>query len=282
MSWSISASMPTQDAAATLRRYGLRAKKRLGQSFLEDPLALQEITAAAEITPGDVVLEIGPGLGSLTRYLAAAARRVVAVELDAQLMPPLQEAVRGCENVQLVQGDMLELRPSDLGLESGYLIAANIPYYITSALMRHVLESEPRPRRIVFTIQADVAARICAAPGKLSLLALSVQVYGEPQEVGRIPAGAFYPKPNVESAILRIDIYAEPQVPAGLLDTFFGLIKAGFGQKRKMLRNALAAGLHIEPSAAEEKLQQSGIDPRRRAETLSIPEWKRLCEVVRG
>ena len=272
-------SIPPLNAAAVLKRHGLRADKSLGQNFLQDPFALQKIVGAAEIKPDDCVLEIGPGLGSLTRYLAISARKVTAVELDENLLPPLRTVLAPYENVRLIHGDILKLSPSELVDQPDYLVVANIPYYITSAVIRHLLESDPKPRRLVLTIQKEVAERICAKPGKLSLLGLSVQVYGKPEIAARIPANAFHPAPKVDSAVIRIDIYPEPLIPHPLLETFFKLIKAGFGQKRKTLRNSLSSGLHIPPVEAETMLAKVGIDPRRRAETLSIEEWGKLSEM---
>ena len=269
--------IPPLNAAALLKRYGLRADKRLGQNFLQDPLALENIASCAEIRPTDVVLEIGPGLGSLTRYLAVAAKEVVAIELDEKLLTPLKTVLAPYPNVRLILGDILKLAPRELIHEENYIVVANIPYYITSAVVRHLLESEFKPRRIVLTIQKEVAQRICAEPGDLSLLALSVQVYGKPRIAARIPAGAFFPAPNVDSAILCVDIYSSPLIKADSLDVFFRLIKAGFGQKRKTLRNSLSSGLHISPAQAVELLTRSNVDPQRRAETLSIPEWQELC-----
>ena len=260
-----------------LNKYGLRPHKGLGQNFLQDPIALEKIVAAAGIESTDTVLEIGPGLGSLTRYLAAFAREVVAVELDQHLLPPLKGVLAAYSNVRIVQGDILELNPSDL-IQDEYIVAANIPYYITSAVIRHLLESKSKPKRIVLTIQKEVAQRICEGPGKMSLLALSVQVYGRPHIAAQIPADAFHPSPNVDSSVLVIDIYPAPSIPNELLDTFFKLIKAGFSQKRKTLRNALSAGLSISATHAADLLTRAGIDPMRRAETLSIEEWQRLCE----
>jgi 16S rRNA (adenine1518-N6/adenine1519-N6)-dimethyltransferase len=270
--------IPPLNAAAVLKRYGLRADKSLGQNFLQDPFALEQIANAAEIGPGDSVLEIGPGIGSLTRYLAVSARQVTAVELDADLLPPLKAILKPHANVRLIRGDILKLSPSELMDQPGYIVAANIPYYITSAIIRHLLEHEPKPRRMVLTVQREVAERICAAPGDLSLLALSVQVYGEPSITGRIPAGAFHPAPSVDSAILRLDIHEAPLIPHEQLAIFFKLIKAGFSQKRKTLRNSLSGGLHIPTAETESMLKQAGIDPQRRAETLSIPEWQALCD----
>lgn len=270
--------IPPINAANILKRYGLRADKSLGQNFLQDPIALEKITAAAGIRPTDSVLEIGPGLGSLTRYLAVAAQEVVAVELDENLIPPLRTVIASYANIRLIHGDILKFPPAELIRQPNYLVVANIPYYITSAIIRHLLENEPKPRRIVLTIQKEVADRICAAPGDMSLLALSVQVYGEPRIAAHIPAGAFFPTPRVDSAVLCLDVYPEPQIKRESLETFFKLIKAGFSQKRKTLRNSLSSGLRISPVEAAGLLTRAGINPQRRAETLGIPEWQRLCE----
>jgi 16S rRNA (adenine1518-N6/adenine1519-N6)-dimethyltransferase len=269
--------IPPLNISTLLRKYGLRANKKLGQNFLQDPFALDSITSAAEISPTDTVLEIGPGLGSLTRHLAESASRVIAVELDRDLIPPLRDVTAAYDNIRIVHGDILTLSPKDLGLEPDYLVVANIPYYITSAIIRHLLESDLTPRRIVLTVQKEVAKRICAEPGDMSLLALSVQVYGKPRITKHIPAGAFFPPPRVDSAVLCIDIYPSPQIEPELLDTFFKLIKAGFSQKRKTLRNSLSGGLHIPTSEAEELLNEADIDPMRRAETVSIEEWAILA-----
>lgn len=274
-------NIPHLDAAAVLKRFGLRADKSLGQNFLQDDFALESIASAAQIQPTDSVLEIGPGLGSLTRHLAASAREVVAVELDGRLIQPLQAILVPNQNVRIVQGDILKLAPHELIAEQEYIVVANIPYYITSAVIRHLLESKVKPRRVVLTIQKEVAERICAKPGDMSLLALSVQIYGEPRIAARIPAEAFFPKPKVDSAVLRVDIYPSPRIEPEYLETFFKLTKAGFSQKRKTLRNSLAAGLHISPAQAEELLQGANIESRRRAETLSIEEWQTLCRLYK-
>jgi len=271
--------IPPLNAAALLKHYDLRAHKGLGQNFLQDPLALEKIISAAEIQPMDSVLEIGPGLGSLTRYLAISAKEVVAVELDKNLLPPLKAILSPYQNIRLIHGDILKLSPKDLNLENDYIVVANIPYYITSAVIRHLLESELKPRRIVLTVQKEVAQRICAEPGDMSLLALSVQIYGKPRVAANIPANAFFPAPKVDSAVLIVDIYSSPRIREELLNTFFKLIKAGFSQKRKTLRNSLSSGLHISPTDAADLLTRVNIDPQRRAETLSIEEWEKLSEI---
>ena len=271
--------IPPLSIAQTLKQYGLRASKGLGQNFLEDPLALGQIASAAEIQENDVVLEIGPGLGSLTRYLSLSAQEVVAVELDRKLIPVLRGLLEPLGNIRLIEGDILTLSPAELALPEGYLVAANIPYNITSAVLRHLLESEPKPRRMVLTVQKEVAERICSSPPRMSLLSLSVQVYGLPSIVGRIPANAFFPAPKVDSAVVKLEIYREPAIPAGLLPVFFRLTKACFAQKRKMLRNAFAAGARISPTEAGDVLLEAGIDPHRRPETLTLQEWESLSQL---
>jgi len=272
--------IPQLDAEALLRRYHLHAHKGLGQNFLQDPLALEEIVSAADIQKIDTVLEIGPGLGSLTRYLAVAAKEVIAVELDEKLIPPLKTVLSPYQNVHIVHGDILKLSPTDLIPENDFLVVANIPYYITSAVIRHLLESRSKPRRIVLTIQKEVAKRVCAMPGDMSILALSVQVYGAPRVAARIPADAFFPAPKVDSAVLVVDIYPTPLIQEELRELFFKLVKAGFSQKRKTLRNSLSSSLHIAPAQAAELLTRAGIDAQRRAETLSIDEWERLSKIM--
>jgi 16S rRNA (adenine1518-N6/adenine1519-N6)-dimethyltransferase len=205
---------------------------------------------------------------------------VIAVELDEKLIPPLKTVLAPYQNVHMIQGDILKLAPNDLIAENDYLVVANIPYYITSVVIRHLLESEPKPRRIVLTIQKEVAQRICARPGDMSLLALSVQVYGAPRIAAQIPAEAFFPAPKVDSAVLVVDIYPTPLIKEELLGKFFRLVKAGFSQKRKTLRNSLSSGLHISPTHAAELLTRANIDPQRRAETLGIDEWQRLSELM--
>jgi len=264
------------NVSSLLRNAGLTPRKGLGQNFLTDPVVLDKVVEAAGVSHDDTVLEIGPGLGSLTRHLAHAARRVVAVEIDGNLIPILQQVLTSEANVTVVHGDILELNPAELMGTDPYLVVANIPYYITSAILRHLLDSTHRPQRLVLTVQREVAERICAAPGDMSLLALSVQVYGLPGPVLRIPAGAFYPPPKVDSTTLRVDLFPQPRIPASQLDTFFRLAKAGFSQKRKTLRNALSGGLGWKAEQAGQLLQTAGIDPQRRAETLTIDEWAGL------
>jgi len=270
--------LPPLNSAAILKSHNLRADKSFGQNFLQDPIFLQQIVDAAQVLPTDTVLEIGPGLGALTRHLAAAAGEVVAVELDGRLIPALEEIIAGFSNIRVIQGDILDIEIANIIHAEEYLVVANIPYYITSALLRHLLEATPRPRRVVLTVQKEVAARICAGPGRMSLLALSVQAYGQPQVIAKIPAGAFYPAPSVDSAVVQIDLFREPLIPHDRMDAFFALAKAGFHQKRKKLRNSLSTGTRKPIEEIERVLTEAGISPNRRAETLSLQEWQALTE----
>ena len=265
-----------------LDRYGIEPKKGLGQNFLASPGILPKIVAAAELAPGEHVLEVGPGLGMLTRALAEAQANVTAVELDERLLPLLRDTVGGLPNVEIVQGDILQLDPGEFmraraGAEP-YQVVANLPYSITSAALRHLLESQPAPRRMVVMVQKEVAQRIVAQPGAMSLLAVSVQFYGRPRVRSYVPAGAFHPRPNVDSAILRIDVRDRPRLPAEETRRFFALVRAGFAQRRKQLKNTVASSLGLAPSDVEDAALEAGVDPRRRAQTLSLEEWVGLLE----
>lgn len=261
-----------------LKRYHIHPKKSLGQNFLVEPAGLMKVINAAELSGSEEVLEIGAGLGSLTFLLAQTAARVTAVEIDAQMLEPLTEVMKPFSNVQILPGDILELDPTNLVSSENYVVVANIPYYITSAIIRHLLEADVKPSRVILTIQKEVAQRILARDGKMSLLSLSVFVFGEPEIAGTIPAGSFFPAPDVDSAVLRIRLHPEPLIPAARLDQFFKLAHAGFGQKRKTLRNSLSAGLNLPASETKARLLEAGIEPSRRAETLSIAEWASLIE----
>lgn len=273
------------DVRDLLRQHDLRPSKGLGQNFLVNPVILTKIVAAAELTPGDTVLEIGAGLGTLTEQLARAAGRVVAVELDERLMPVLQDTLSGFHNITLIQGDILSLDPADLfsaaaSQLTNYKVVANLPYYITSAVLRHLLEASLKPQRMVITVQREVAERIVARPGEMSLLAVSVQIYGRPQILFRIRPGSFYPSPEVESAVVRVDMHDAPPVDIEDVDAFFRVVKAGFAQRRKQLRNTLAGGLHLPPEEVTAKLHEAGVEPKRRAQTLSLEEWARIARTL--
>jgi 16S rRNA (adenine1518-N6/adenine1519-N6)-dimethyltransferase len=263
-----------------LGQYGVRPRKALGQSFLRNPEAREQILQAADLGGSETVLEIGPGLGALTWELCRRVRRVIAVELDARLLPPLRALLAGCAGVELMHGDILEIGWQELRLRGPFCVVANIPYSITSALLRRLLEAPEPARWLVLTVQREVAERVIAEPGEMSLLALSVQLYGVPRLLARLPAEAFYPEPEVESAVLRIDIHPSPPVAAGLMGPLFRAARAGFAQRRKKLRNALSAGLAVPTEQAEVWLREAGIAPDRRAQALKLDEWARLAEVI--
>jgi len=260
-----------------IKSHGLVLKKSMGQNFMVDPVILRQIVTHAEIKPGIPVLEIGAGIGSLTRYLAEEAERVIAVELDRRFIPILRQQLDHCKNVQIVHGDILRLPVTELAITPGYFVVANIPYNITSILIRHLLEQPVKPGRLVLTVQWEVAERICAVPGKMNLLALSVQVYGSANIVMQVPSSAFYPQPEVDSGVVRVDILTSPRIENGELEGLFTLARAGFSQKRKTLRNALAGSMHWSTQAATELLTTAKIDPMRRAESLCLEEWQALA-----
>jgi 16S rRNA (adenine1518-N6/adenine1519-N6)-dimethyltransferase len=297
-----------QSLSTLLRKYNLRPRKGLGQNFLIDSFHLAKIVEAAALTPADIVLEIGPGPGTLTRLLAESARRVIAVELDPNMVNLLKNEFSHLPNLTIVEADILQtpiaallpfahlsdslaaateskvqdpqLRTQNSELKTEFKVVANLPYYITSAVLRHLLEATPRPGRIVVTVQKEVAQRIVAGPGQMSLLAVSVQFYGQPTLVHRIPAGAFFPPPKVDSAVVRIDTFAQLPMVVSEVDHFFRVVKAGFSQKRKQLKNSLAAGLGLPVSKVITAMEQANINPTRRAETLSLAEWGSLVRMI--
>lgn len=264
-----------------LKQFGLRPKKSLGQNFLGDIYALNQIVQAAEVNADDDVLEIGPGLGGLTQQLASIARHVIAVEIDQMLIPVLRSQLADRSNVELIHGDILELDPAALlpGAAT-YKVVANIPYYITSAIIRHLLEASIKPSLIVLTVQREVAERIIARPDDMNLMAVSVQFYGTPRIMTTIKAEAFYPEPNVDSAVVRIDLDAKSRYEVSNVDTFFKVVRAGFSQKRKQIHNSLVGGLARSREEVNAWLTAARIDPKRRAETLTLEEWTRLVNLV--
>ena len=265
-----------------IRRFQITPKQSLGQNFLVDEAILTHILDAADLGSDDVVLEIGPGLGILTGALATRARRVVAVELDGRLVDILRVRFVEESRVTLVHGDILELDAADLAGSCGsaYKVVANLPYYITSAVLRHVLEAKRRPELAVFMVQREVAERICAETGKFSLLAISVQLYAHPRIVRFVPADAFYPRPKVDSALLRLDVYAEPVVTDVTPRRYFQVARAGFSQKRKQLVNSLSAGLALPKETVRSALACAGIDSKRRPETVGLAEWRDICHAL--
>ena len=254
-----------------LQHYNIQPKKSLGQNFLFDPHVLGRIVSAGDVVATDRVLEIGPGLGALTEVLAKTAVSVTAVELDQRFFPILNAQLAPFDNVQLIHGDILDQNPSELFNEP-YKVVANVPYYITGAILRHLLSAKQKPTCMVMTVQKEVAERLTAVPPNMSLLAVSVQYYGQAKIVDTIKAGAFWPRPDVDSAVIRIDIADQPQVDE---KTFFRVAKAGFSQKRKQLKNNLTQ-LSLSAQKVATLLENANIDGRRRAQTLPIAEWQQL------
>ena len=260
-----------------LRRFDLRARKRLGQRFLIDGDVLQRILSAAELTADDIVLEVGPGLGILTRELAQRAQRVIAIELDDKLANFLKQELVSFPNVMIINEDILKIEPATLlARPERYKVVANLPYYITSPVLRHFLEATLKPDLMVVMVQKEVAEAIVAGPGKRSLLSISVQFYGRPTIIGKVPANSFYPAPEVDSAILRIDLYPKPAVAVDDTEGFFGTVRAGFASPRKQLANSLAQGLGWPKADVLSVLAEASIAPQRRAETLTLEEWAQL------
>ena len=259
-----------EDVQTALRLAGIRPNKGLGQHFLIDRSSLEAIMAAADPGLADTVLEIGPGLGVMTTELVKIAGRVVAVETDAILAELLRRD--SPENLEVVEEDFLLFDLNRLGKD--YKVIANIPYYLTSKIFRLLMESSNPPSVMSLLIQKEVAERIAAKPGKMSVLALSVQYYGKPSVVQVVQRFKFWPAPKVDSAILKVE-FSGPVFPADR-DKLFRLIKAGFGEKRKQLKNALAGGLNISSEAVLDLLKDAKIGVTARAQELDLEAWERL------
>ncbi|MDQ2742836.1 MAG: 16S rRNA (adenine(1518)-N(6)/adenine(1519)-N(6))-dimethyltransferase RsmA [Chloroflexota bacterium] len=264
---------------AALRQHGLKPRKNLGQNFLRDRSYLERILAAGEIGSCDTVLEIGAGTGVLTHALAAQARGVVAVELDDSLVGLLLAEFESVRNVEIWHGSALDFDPC-CQLREGYKLVGNIPYYITGPIIRRYLEASCPPRCLVLMVQHEVAERIVAPPGSLSLLGVSVQFYASAEIVARVPSRAFFPRPKVDSAILRLSPHSST-ITGPLRDAFFAVARAGFGMRRKQLVNSLSSGLSLSRDSGQDLLARAGIDEKRRAETLSIAEWTELARYWR-
>ena len=273
-----------------LRHFDLRARKGLGQHFLIDEGVLKLVTSAAELTPTDVIMEVGPGLGVLTRELAKQAGWVVTIELDSKLAAILKQTLAPFNNVAIINEDVLKISPEALLQEqkerfspaispSRYKVVANLPYYITSPVLRHFLEASLKPQIMVVMVQKEVAEAIVAEPGEMSVLSISVQFYSQPEIISYVPARCFYPAPEVDSAILRVTLYAKPAVDVTDEEGFFGLVRAGFAAPRKQICNSLTQGLELPKAEVSSLLGRAKIAPQRRAETLTLDEWAQLWQV---
>jgi len=249
------------------------AKKALGQHWLTDPASLEAMCAAVDVGGEDTVLEIGPGLGTLTALLVKKAREVIAIELDQKLAGELPTRV-AASNLRVVEADILRFNLSEL--PAGYKVVANIPYYLTSNLIRVLSESKTPPSQVALLVQKEVAERVTANPGGMSLLSVTAQWYWE-VSLGRVvPAALFTPPPKVDSQILILKHRAQPLVAGVNEASLFRIVKAGFSQRRKTLLNSLGAGMHIGRDEMAAVLISAGIDPAARAQTLSLEQWAQL------
>lgn len=260
-------------SAATIKTFfasrSMGPKKHLGQNFLIDPNIISRMVQAASLTPQDTVVEIGPGLGILTAELLQSQARVIAIEKDSSLIPPLQEMLPAAE---IIEGDVLKWRLPDL---SSYKVVANLPYYLTAPAIRKFLEADQQPSLMILMTQLEIADRICATPPDMNLLAASVQVYATPRIVARVSAASFWPKPHVDSAILSLiplhNKDAETQ-------SYFRVMKAGFSHPRKQIAGNLSGSFHISKQEAALWISSCGLNPLARAETISVESWIRLAK----
>jgi len=255
-----------------------RAKKSLGQHFLVDRRILSRIVGAADLSETDTVVEIGPGRGLLTGELSAKAGRLVAVELDRDLASALSAKYEALPHVTVICADGREIDIGSLAGESSYKFVANLPYYAASPIIRRFLEATHSPEIMVVMVQREVAERMTASPGHMSLLSVAIQLYGVPKIVCKVPPGAFRPPPKVSSAVLRIDVHPRPILELESETEFFKVVRAGFSAPRKQLRNTLIQGLSMEPGRSEKVLETAGIDPTRRPQTLDLADWGRIYE----
>ncbi len=256
-----------------------RPIKRLGQNWLRDPNVIEKMVRAAELRPTDLVVEIGPGTGVITRSLAKDAAQVIAYEIDPELVSKLKEELHWAKNVQILEKNILA---KDLFLPSQtYKVVASLPYYITSPILEILLTADPIAGTIVLMTQKEVAQKICATPPDGSYLGNFTRLFGEPEIVATVSPGAFFPRPQVDSAILRIKTLPMAQVPRDEIPQMMTVLHAGFSDPRKQLHNSLSNGLHLSTQQTKTILQIANIDSERRAETLSLPEWLKLYEVIK-
>jgi 16S rRNA (adenine1518-N6/adenine1519-N6)-dimethyltransferase len=285
-----------QTIKSLLETYGARPKKRLGQNFLTDKGVLERILEAADLSPHDTVVEIGPGLGILTKALAEKAKKVIAIEKDPRMVEILRKTTEDLPNIEIVQGDILGIVLNQVKHRpTSYKLISNLPYYITSPVIRKFLEARPQPKLMVLMVQKEVAQRICARPAKrgearpsgtakMNLLAVSVQFYAEPKIVSYVKRTSFWPSPNVDSAILRLKPILKPTIVSfntSLQGAFFRVVKAGFKHPRKQLLNNLSKGLGVKREKIAEWLRKNNLNPAQRAETLSLQDWIRLTKSFR-
>lgn len=254
-----------------LAEAGIQPKKSLGQNFLTDRNVLNKIADASAIAKEETVVEIGPGLGTLTQELAKRAGRVIAVEKDRNLLPLLRQQLLDVPNVDLISSDILDWPVP----EGAYQVVSNLPYSVTSPVLRKFLEADNKPGRMVLLVQKEVADRIASSPPRMSLLSVSVQFYGTPKVLFKVKPGSFYPAPDVDSALIRIVPHEKDSADP---KAFFRVVRAGFRHPRRQLLGNLVEGLGFSRQEADERIREVGIRPDQRAETLSIEDWQNLAE----
>lgn len=255
----------------------LKNNKSLGQHWLKDRLVLSHIADCADLKPDDTVLEIGPGLGTLTSELLRRVEKVVAVEFDPELARKLPAQFPG-KNLEVINSDILQF---DVGtLPAGYKVVANVPYYITSKIVQMLMTAKNKPVVTVLLVQKEVAERLAASPGEMSILAISAQIYAEVSLGEIVPAALFTPPPKVDSQVVVLNTHANSLLDGIDERNFFRVVKAGFSAKRKKLRSSLAGGLNIPKPQVESLLEGADINPDIRAEALSIDDWRRLTKVI--
>ncbi len=277
-----------QNTIAILQKYQFHFQKKFGQNFLIDPSVLERIVDAAQITGEDCVLEIGPGIGTMTQYLAERAGKVIAVEIDRALMPVLEDTLSAYDNVTILQADILKVDIAKLSEEQNggrpFKVVANLPYYITTPILMNLLEHRAPVQSITVMVQKEVAERMQTGPGTkdYGALSLAVQYYALPEIVANVPPNCFIPRPSVGSAVIRLTCYGEPPVEVRDERRMFALIRASFNQRRKTLANGLsnAAGLGITREQVTLALEQMGLPATVRGETLTLEQFAKLSNLL--
>ncbi len=259
-----------------LNKHELRPLKRFGQNFMVDKTVLSKVVATAELTSQDTVLEIGPGIGTLTQELAKKAGQIVAIEKDRNMVEILKETLKDFKNIEIIQADIRKWDPKYKIQDTKYKVVGNLPFYLTAPVIRQFLEDTGvRPLQMVLMVQKEVGKRICAKPPWMNLLAVSIQVYAEPKIISYVSKNSFWPQPKVDAAIIKIT--PRPSV-IGDADLFFKIVKAGFSQPRKQLINNLSRSLKIDKIKVAAWLLKNNIQPTQRAETLTIENWIKLAQ----
>lgn len=275
--------LPPQKLKQLFEEYGVWPSKSKGQNFLINESVLEKIVKAADLQPDDNILEIGPGFGILTEELLKKAQKVLCIELDKRLVYFLKQKFKHEKKLEILQADILKIKNSEIykklvGEDGSYKLVANLPYNITGAVLRKFLTYEPKPNEIVLLLQKEVAQRIIAKPGKMSLLSLSVQYYGEPKIIDFVSKESFYPIPKVDSAIIKIEL-KKGNILSGIEEKkFWQVAKIGFSSSRKQLQNNLSAGLSISKETLKNSLKLAGLRPDCRAQDLSLDQWISLAQ----